>query len=259
MSQPIYSQTEYKVGMKRAKYSAGTRRRENDKLVKYAKSKSKASRSNVVHASIASWAPSLRPGYFKSHLPGAPQKFATALRYYAQTAAVSLAASTFTVPSSFTLNGCYDPDFALTATQPAAFSTLMGFYTKCCVKAAKITVVATNPGTTSFSFGLTVVTSTANQPSTLVQAQCGGPSTSRVLTSALNVGQVTQSVDMAKFLGVDDLFNNPDYSCTNAANPAQIVVAAMWVNNDSATTAATYQFRITVDYDVIFYDPAIIL
>lgn len=245
--------------MKRTKFSAGTRRRENDKLVKYAKSKSKASRSNVTHASIASWAPSLRPGYFKSHLPGAPQKFATALRFYTQTAAVSLAANTFTVPSSFVLNGCYDPDFSLTATQPAAFSTLMGFYTKCCVKAAKITVVATNPGSTTFSFGLTVATSTGNQPATLVQAQCGGPSTCKTLTPAINVAAVTQSVDIAKYLGVDDLFNNPDYSNTSSANPAQIVIAAMWINNDSASTAGTYQFRITIDYDVIFYDPAIIV
>lgn len=263
MSQ-FYSSQEsiYQPGMstKRVKVDARTRRRYDDKKIQTVKHKAGA--NNIGRTSIAPRNPHFKPGYFKSHLPGVPQKFSETLRWFVQPAQYTVAASTYANPYQIVMNGAFDPDLTLGATQPAAFAKLMALYTKCCVKSCKITVDVTSEPLAGvyrpIVWGIAVSTTTGTAPATLVQAITGGPNTYKLLFSNPDTQRQTISVDMARYLQVDDLFDNPDYSSTVAANPAQVVIGNIFFDN--ATAASGFiSAKIQVDFECTFYDPTLIV
>lgn len=226
-----------------------------------------ASQNVVKHASssrpvsILPRNPTLRPGYQSTHLPGVNQRQKAQIQFFTQSAnAATVAAGTFVTPIKIQMNGVYDPDSAFTATQPATFAKYMTWYTKCVVTAAKIKVTLANESSAGvvgpITWGITLLTNNTS-PASIVEAVTGGTRTYRMAYGDLRPQTQTQSVDIAKFLGVNDLENNPDYACDATSNPAQLVVSQVWINNPSGATSY-YYFNVEVDYDVVFYDPKII-
>lgn len=239
---------------KKRRYStvATTRRRSSQNVVKH------ATTSRPV--SIVPRNPSLRNGYQSTHLPGVNQRQKAQIQFFTQSVnAFAIAANTFTVPLKIQMNGPYDPDGAFSATQPATFAKYMTWYSKCVVTAAKVKVSLSNMAGATLGpmvWGITLLTNNT-APANITEAITGGTRTYRMVYGDLNPQIQTQKVDIAKFLGVNDLENNPDYACTSAANPAQLVVSQIWVQNPSGAAGAIY-FTAEVDYDVVFYDPIII-
>jgi len=208
--------------------------------------------------------PTLRSGYQSTHLPGINQRQRAQIQFFQRSAAqVSVAASTFSVPLKIQMNGAYDPDSTFSASQPATFAKYMAWYSKCVVTAARVKITVNNqPGTngnnaqTPFTWGITLLTNNT-APANIQEAITGGTRTYTMQYSAPDVKTLTQKVDIAKFLGVNDLENNPDYACTSSANPAQLVVSQFWVDNNTGA-ALLFQYIVEVVYDVVFYDPIIV-
>lgn len=203
--------------------------------------------------------PSLKPGYQGTHLPGVNQKQRATLQYFVRgPAQSSTVASTFAVPFQAQLNGVYDPSYTYAAGQPAAFAKYMTWYSKCCVTAAKlkITVAGYPAQYTPMTIGLTCLTNNTN-PANVTEAITGGPRTYAVLGEDGKPVTLTQKIDIFKFLGVPNLLDNVDYSCTSSANPNQIVVSQFWVDNATGVTGY-YSWWAEIVFEVVFYDPVLI-
>jgi hypothetical protein len=161
------------------------------------------------------------------------------------------------------MNGAYDPDAAFSAGQPAAFAKYMQWYSKCVVRASKIhvymntqPVVQGDQSSTPIMWGITLLTNNT-APASLLEAVTGGPRVYTMQFANPDVKSLSTEVDIAKYLGVNDLENNPDYACTAISNPGQLVVAQLWLDNNTGATSLV-QFHIEVVYDVTFYDPILI-
>jgi len=220
-------------------------------------------RSTTKNVSIASYAPSLRSNWFKTHIGGFPQRMKETIRY-AYSNSSSVAFSTYAEPIVMVMNGTYDPDAALGGGQPAAFTKLMAVYTKCYVKAAKITVKYTPlPQTNNvvdsipWLVGITITTNGTSLGGYQNAIQGGLVTWHQVMQSPDTI-TLTQSVDIGKFLSVDDIMDGSSFYNTNAANPTQIVVAHGWVYNLSGGTSGYMQYSLTVDFECIFADPTLI-
>lgn len=243
---------------KKRRYSmvAQTRRRADGRTVKHAVS------SRPV--SIVPRNPTLRAGYQSTHLPGVNQRQKAQIQFFAKSASpASVAASTFAVPLKIQMNGAFDPDAGFSAAQPATFAKYMTWYSKCVVTAAKVKVnLATLPAVQGanaanpITWGITLLTNNTS-PASIQEAVTGGTRTYALQFAGQDVKSLTQKVDIAKFLGVNDLENNPDYACTSTANPAQLVVSQIWIDNNNGASAF-YYLTVEVDFDVVFYDPIII-
>lgn len=240
--------------------------RANNRFVKrWKKSPNVIKHSNTSRpVSIIPRGPTLRAGYQSSHLPGVNQRQKAQIQFFAKSASqVTIAANTFSVPIKIQMNGPYDPDAGFSAVQPAAFAKYMAWYSKCVVTAAKVKIslnsqpaVQGGNAAQPFIWGITLLTNNTS-PSGIQEAITGGTRTYTMQFANPDVKTQTQKVDIAKFLGVNDLENNPDYCCSVTANPAQLVVSQMWVDNNTGGTMY-YSYCVEVDYDVIFYDPIII-
>jgi hypothetical protein len=176
---------------------------------------------------------------------------------------VTTAAATFAVLAKLQMNGAFDPDGALSAGQPATFVKYMTWYSKCVVTASRVTIKLNNQPLVQGAnaaqpvlWGITLLTNNTSL-ATAIEAVTGGPRVYSMLFANPDVGTQSLSVDIAKYLGVNDLENNPDYACTAAANPAQLVVAQLWLQNNSAGTAYN-SYTVEMQQDVTFYDPVII-
>jgi len=215
---------------------------------------------SIRNVNIASRAKSLKKGYFKSHAAGFPQRFTETVRSVKSVAEASLASNTY-FEEPIILNGTFAPGTGVSLPQPAGFVKLMAVYTKCYVRSAKITVITTNStngvaGTTTKApllCGITISTNGNTLTFYNVAIDCG-LETHKV--AAANPDTVTNviTVDIGKFLSVDDIMDGPDFYNTAAANPNQIVVGHVWFYNAGAT-AVTYIHNVQVDFDCIFADP----
>lgn len=210
--------------------------------------------------SIASRARTIRPGYFKTHMGGFPQRFPETLRWaYASNAPYAVVAGTYQEVGVVLANSAYRPCAGLAATSAAGFAKWMAVYTKCYVKSARITVAVVNQFTVanaiqpSITFGITGTTNSTTLGS-YVQAIETGLVDSKMLGTGNDTGKVSWTVDIGKFLSRDDVTDTSDLYCQAAADPAQLVTGHLWFYNNSATNANT-NLNITVDLECIFVDP----
>lgn len=217
---------------------------------------SNQNKGTVVRTSVAARSKTLSPSYFKTHLGGFPQRMTQTLRY-ATLSNGSLLGGVYTEPTVIVLNGIYDPDAALGGGQPAGYAKLMAVYTKCFVRAAKMTVQITNTTNGNLlpiQVGITL--STFSTAMTYATAAQYGMVTQKVVGINPDNVYLNQSVDCNKFFAVDDLLDNTAYNCTVSANPAQIVCGHLWMyGNYSGVSTASFAYTLTVDFDCIFTDP----
>jgi len=217
-------------------------------------------KKNVFNQSTASYARIFSPNWFKSHQTAFPQRMAVPLRYVNVVPLQAIAATAYSEPLLINANGAYDPEAGIVANQPAGFAKLMAIYTKCYVKAAKIEwrvtnlpQAASNPSVTPLACGIFTTTNTATAASFALAVQSGNVTYGHV-TQAPDTKVFTQTVDIGKFVSVDDIMDSTEWNCTVASNPNQIVVFHMFVYNMSGV-GANVSYSYTVDYDCVFTDP----
>jgi hypothetical protein len=226
--------------------------------VKIRMSNSRDTSRNVRNISIAAkrTAP-MRRGYFRTHMSGWPQKQSNTLRLTETSiAGTALAGSGFSEFGNVIMNGAFSP---FGGAPLAGFNRLMQVYTKCYVLNAKVSMKITqvlNVGFVTPSAilaGITLTTNTTaftNPPSATDPGMCDYK---QVATSPDTV-TVFESVNVSKFMTVDDIMMGSQFLCTNAANPAQIVVAHLWVQNMTANVT-NFCFHVVVDMECMFADP----
>lgn len=218
--------------------------------------KSNAKTSNVKGRSVASFARTLRPSYFNSHISAMPSRLTETLRYSFQSAAISITHATYTEPAVINMNSTYDPEYAIGGGQPLGFTKLMAIYTKCYVRAARIKFeVALNLGDEAATLIGVSLSTNGTSLGSANQAINQGMETHKLLFHHPDTKSLQITVDVGKFMSVDDIMDGDQFFCTNAANPQQLVCAHFWAQNQSLTVDSEIFYTYTVDYDCVFTDP----
>lgn len=199
---------------------------------------------------------SLKRNYFKYHISAFPQHEFETLRYSYTGTNQTLATQTY-AEAQFAMNGPFDPDGGISATQPAGFQKLMAVYTKCLVRSAKIRIDFSNVVNAGVYANMMVGITLSTTSTTLASVPGAinpGLTTYKPLGNSPDTCTLTLDVDCMKFLGVQLGNEGSQFYATTAANPSQGVFAHMWLFNQFGATAI-YNFCVTIDYDCDFYDP----
>lgn len=200
-----------------------------------------------------------RPDFLGLHVGGVAPSIRRTLVWESGGAA-TLAASVFTDGFQVLLNSPFDPDVALGGVSAAGFAKYMALYSKCFVLGARIkvkfaSILSAGAGLPNFSatYGVTITTNTTALTSTF-GAITAGLCQYELVNINPDRANLTVGVDIAKFVDKPDLLDDPQWYCTSAANPTQLIVAHIWAFNWAAVTGH-YTYEFEVEYDCVFTDP----
>jgi len=159
------------------------------------------------------------------------------------------------------LNSPYDPDNAFGGTQPAGFSKLMAFYSKCFTLAARARVQgvftganSVPPNTFASEVGLFISTNSTSIGS-MTAGMESGLATTRIIGDNPDHFDLSLGCDIGLFLDKPDVMDDPQLFCTSSANPGQLVCLHFANVNYSAASSNVIVSRVTVQFDVVFTDP----
>jgi hypothetical protein len=197
--------------------------------------------------------------YSANHVLGVAQSLRRTLGW-AVGGAASVAAG-YAEQAVVLLNSPYDPDAALGGASAGGFAKYMALYSKCFTISARIRIRLSAAGvgnvgvaTSAVTVGMTITTNTTSLGSAVAAVQAG-----LVNYELMNINpdrvELNNAVDIAKFVDKPDILDDPQFFCTAAANPAQLICLHFWTNNQSVVATSTVQYLIEVEYDVIFTDP----
>jgi hypothetical protein len=157
----------------------------------------------------------------------------------------------------FSANGVYDPNITGTGHQPAGFDQMMLSYEHFICKRSRIAVTFDNTaGSSNPSVGLCC--RAGSTPVTVSQQLIeDGLITTQYLYSGGVYGSICQlheSMDIAKFGGVDNLMDQPEYRGTNAANPAEQSYYHVQAWSVQGSTCVV-SIDVVIEFDVAFVEP----
>lgn len=158
----------------------------------------------------------------------------------------------------FRANDMYDPDYTATGNQPLGFDQAMYFYERFTVRRARIKVIFQNRATAFPVFAaLSVRSYYGYDANALIQMEQGNIRFLNLYPSGQNgsIGSLETSVDVAKFFGVSNLQEAPDYSGSAGGSPTSVVYFQLLVWQTGDTTALTVNASVVIDYDVEFTEP----
>jgi len=188
-------------------------------------------------------------------MPLFPLKFRGMLRY-ADSFALSTTSGTVNT-YVFSTNGMFDPNITGTGHQPAGFDQMMVSYEHYTVVKSRIFASFCNTSGNTFptvavliragSTPVTVIQQIVEDGMLISQRLVGANSTTAIclLKTACNV---------AKFGGIGNLLDNPDYKGTIAANPVEQSYYHLqsW-STDGSTAAVTVE--VVIEYEAVFTEP----
>jgi len=159
------------------------------------------------------------------------------------------------------LNSPYDPDSALGGTQPVGFAKLMTFYSKCFVLGAVVQAELTSTGSTDGGADTTSIVSTlgvTTNTTVITNLTYGigdGMFTYKMVNVNPDVATLGISVDISKFVSKPDILDDPQFFCTSAANPSQVIVGHFGVQSFGAVATGYVTSLLTIEFDCVFTDP----
>lgn len=156
------------------------------------------------------------------------------------------------------LNSPFDPDAALGGVSATGFAKYMALYSKCFVLAARAKVkyaVAGAAGGTPVQPSTVGAVITTNSVSlgTVTAAINAGLVDYHVLNQHPDSGVLNLSVDVSKFVDKPIILDDPQFFCTAAANPAQIIALHLFSADFAGVNSISFQ--VEVEYDCVFTDP----
>jgi hypothetical protein len=156
-------------------------------------------------------------------------------------------------------NGLYDPDLTGTGHQPKGWDQLITLYDHCVVEKAHIDVKFAPPdnntivGINVSGFGSTSYT---NARDFLELPYCKWGMTGVVSTyGKYRSISLSNEVDIAKFLGVDDLTDGREFSSDNSANAVEDVTFILWAQSNTGGDPGAVYFVPRIKYTVLFMEP----
>jgi hypothetical protein len=187
-----------------------------------------------------------------------PVRFKAKLRY-ASRFSLNPGAGTLAV-HVFSANGTYDPDITGVGHQPKGWDQLIALYDHFVVTHARIRVDLA-PGLGSMIFGVNVSgsnTVTYTDPQDYLELpHCSHAVTDNVVTyGSPRTPSLTQSVDIGKFLGVQDLMDGREFASDNSANATEDVAFHVWAaSTDGAYDPSALYGLAVVEYEGWFVEP----
>ncbi len=168
----------------------------------------------------------------------------------------------------FSCNGCFDPNITGVGHQPLYFDQMVGvFYNHYTVTQARIKVTYMSPNTTLYTGVSNVgvlITAGTSAPTAWndMLEQAKKNMSFRTLGNAAgghDVKIVKKKVNIAKWLGIQDILDEDDNAGTSSANPAeQIYFQVFAVGASDTSDSATIECVVEIDYDVILHEPKFI-
>jgi hypothetical protein len=159
----------------------------------------------------------------------------------------------------FSANGLYDPNITGSGHQPKGWDQLIALYDHAIVESARIDVKFAPPdnalicgvnvsGTTSVTY-----TSAADY---LELPHCKWDMTGIVSTyGKYHAISLHNEVDIARFLGVDDLTDGREFATANDGNPNEDVAFHIWAQSASGGDPGAVYFVPRIVYTVLFVEP----
>jgi hypothetical protein len=155
--------------------------------------------------------------------------------------------------STFALNNLFN---VAGGVNPVGFTKYMAFYSKAWCLGARIKVkgaISAPSAVAPLVCGLTITTNAttlASAESAIDNGMCDW------VVMAVNPDrfQLSESVDVAKFMNKPRVLDDPQFFSTIAAGPGQLVVAHLWSQGIGAVTTIL-GFIVEIEFDVVFTDP----
>ena len=188
-------------------------------------------------------------------IPLFPPKWTGMLRYadYFSLTTTSGAVNTYVLSA----NGMFDPNITGTGHQPAGFDQMMLSYEHYTVRTARITASFINQNTFTFPTCAVSVRAGTTPVTNIQQIVEDGMLVSQRLLGANSTSSICllkTACNVAKFGGVSNLLDNPDYKGTIAANPVeQSYFHVQTWSNDASTSIVTVE--VVIEYVATFTEP----
>lgn len=173
---------------------------------------------------------------------------------------LSLPATTNAVSYVISANGLYDPDISGVGTQPRGFDQMMVFYEHYTVYQARCVVTFQNFDPSSPTVFIAARGDVVNVPS-YVDVMENGNSVSTRLNPSTQFGcikELTLIINVASFLGFDDLADSNVARGDLSSNPAEGVFFHIGAFDANATTTSSVTFQVRVTYEAVFSEARII-
>jgi hypothetical protein len=174
------------------------------------------------------------------------------LPYYTNnTLSIPAGASTSYV---FSANGMYDPDISGTGAQPRGFDQMMIFYEHYTVSRCHIEVSFRNyTASVAPTVYIAARADTANVPSpTDLMEQGNSVSVQIQPIGEGSLQKLSMVVDVARFLGFDDLMDSNVARGDLTSNPAEQVYFHVGAFNNETLASGTVQFQVRLRYLAVF-------
>ena len=157
----------------------------------------------------------------------------------------------------FSCNGLYDPNITGTGHQPAGFDQMMLSYEHYVVTRARIGCTFLNTSTTTAPT-VSVSLEASATPRTIIGEiiEDGMIKTVRLYGAAVAGSMATLNLfcDLAKFGGVTNLLDNPEYRGTVAANPAEQSYFPIQCFANNGDTSVV-QVEVVLEFEAWFVEP----
>jgi hypothetical protein len=171
---------------------------------------------------------------------------------------LTVPANTSATSYVFSANGPYDPDISGIGSQPMGFDQMMVFYEHFTVVSATAIVTFHNNLTSStpdIMLGARADTTTISDAYTLMELGNSVSSKLNINSVANGVQELRLKVDIARFLGIDDLLDSAVARGTISANPSEQVYFHVSAWNVETSVAGQIAFEIRLEYHCIFTEP----
>jgi hypothetical protein len=195
-------------------------------------------------------------GSIAARFPTMPTRKRTHLSYF-ESAVTVISGVSVAGTQVFSANGLFDPNITGGGHQPMGYDQMMLFYEHYIVHSCKCTVVSVTS-----AVGPIFVSLSRNAGATPTTVITDLVENGNIEYQALPVGAVqtifdkmVMVLDVAKFGGVDDILDNPEYRGAIGTNPAEqsYFHLSVWNPYSAATLSAT--FSVLLEFDASFVEP----
>lgn len=182
------------------------------------------------------------------------------LPYYTNNT-LSIPSTSAAVSYVYSANGLYDPDISGTGNQPMGFDQMMIFYDQYVVKRCVIEVTFRNftTGTSPIVY-IAARGDVVNVPSAIDVMEQGNSVSVQLLPAnvAGSMQKLSMVIDIAKFLGFDDIMDSNVARGDIASNPAEGAFFHVGAFNNETLASGTLQFQVRLRYLAVFTEPRVI-
>ena len=157
----------------------------------------------------------------------------------------------------FTANGLFDPNFTGAGHQPLGFDQWMVMYDHYTVHSCTISVIWATSAVGPLMVSISRSASSTGITDVIRLVENGNINYQMLPVGAVQTVYSKQemSMDMAKFVGVDDVFDMSELRGTSAANPAENAYFHLSVWSPFVVTQLTATATVVLEFDATFTEP----